>query len=244
MFDTTSILNVAWLGGSVLLTITVALLYARGLHSEFPWFFRYLLLVLGRAPVLFFLRPYRITYFYSYWIAEAITVGLSLLVILEIYRHVLRSGSFNMTRSMFFTLNVALLALAAAVALVIETADVAALWRAILVLTQTARIVQIGLLALLLIASMFFNFYWRSLPFGFALGYGIYATVELVATTFRSSLGSAGNNIFALSKVLGYQAAVLVWIVFIYRHRPEHSLRTLPSESMAEWLSPLEGSAK
>jgi hypothetical protein len=244
MFATISIFEFVWLSGLVLLALTAGLLYVRGLHREFPWFFAYLLLVLLRSPVLYFLKADRTTYFYSYWIVEGITVCLSLLVIYEIYRHVLGASSLNISRTSFFALSVGLFAVAAITAILIETADSHVLLRAVFILTRTARIVQVGLLILLLIASMFFNFYWQSLPFGFALGYGIYATVELVVTTFRSSLGAAGDNIFALSKVLSYQVAVLVWIVFIYRHRQGHSLQTLPSESMAEWFHPVGRTAK
>ncbi|HUS19815.1 MAG TPA: hypothetical protein VMZ25_09210 [Terriglobales bacterium] len=244
MMDTKTILNFAWLGGYLLLIAALVLLWARGLHREFPWFSRYLLLILGRSPLLFLVRNDRAAYFYSYWIFEAFTVALSFLVIFEIYRHVLASTSFNMTRSTFFTLGVGLFAVAALIAMLMETADVHIILRSIFILTRTVRIVQVGLFVMLLAASLFFNFYWQSLPFGFALGYGIYACVELVATTFRTSLGPAGDNVFAVAKVLGYQLAVMTWIAFIYRNRPQHGLKTMPEESISEWLRPLERSAE
>lgn len=238
-FDAKSVLDSAWFLGVGLMAITAGFLLWRGLHRQFPFFFAYVLFMLGRAPVLFILKTDRTLYFYSYWIAEAITVGISLLVIYEIYRHVLSSTTFSMSRSTFFMLCVGLFAVAAAVAFLLENADRPPTLRAIFILTSTVRLVQVGLLALLLIASMFFSFYWQSLPFGFALGYGLYATTELVASAFRASLGPSGDTIFALTKVLSYQVAVLVWIFFIYRHREGHALQTLPTESMSEWMQPL-----
>jgi len=238
-FDPKFVLDFTWVLCTCLMTVAAGLLWRRGLHRQFPFFFAYVLLILVRGPLLFLLRPDRTLYFYSYWIAEAVTVGLSLLVIYEIYRHVLNSTTLSISRSTFFTLCVGLFAVAAAVAFLLENADRPAMLRAIFILTGTVRLVQVGLLALLLIASMFFNFYWQSLPFGFAFGYGLYATTELVASAFRSSLGPSGDTIFALTKVLSYQVAVLVWIFFIYRHREEHALQTLPAESMNEWLQPL-----
>lgn len=237
--DAKSVLEFAWIVGMCLMAITAGLLWRRDLHRQFPFFFAYVLLVLGRSPVLFLLKQDRTVYFYAYWAAEAITVGLSLLVIYEIYRHVLSCTTFTMSRSTFFTLCVGLFAVAAAVAFLLESTDRPAMLRAIFILTGTVRLVQVGLLALLLIASMFFNFYWQSMPFGFALGYGLYALTELVVSAFRSSLGPSGDTIFALTKVLSYQVAVLVWIVFIYRHREEHALQALPGESLNEWLQPL-----
>lgn len=219
-----------------LIAITLKLVYARDLQWQFPWFVRYLWLVLLRAPVLFLLRPYRSVYFYAYWIAEIVTVALSLVVIFEIYRQVLSSSGLHISRSTFFLVTAALLALAAGGAFFLETSESYASMRAVLILTQTARIVQVGLFVLLLAASFFFNFYWQSLPFGFALGYGLYATIELVSTVFRASLGPAGNDIFVIAKIWSYQFAIMVWILFLWRHRAEHALKKMPAESVTPWL--------
>ncbi|HUR36474.1 MAG TPA: hypothetical protein VM009_01570, partial [Terriglobales bacterium] len=154
------------------------------------------------------------------------------------------SSTLNIRPSTFFTLCVGLFTAAVATAVVMEAADGPALLRAIFILTRTVRIMQVGLFVLLLIGSLFFNFYWQSVPFGVAIGYGVYATTEMLVTTFRSALGPAGDSIFAVTKVLSYQVAVLIWIVYIYRHRQHHALQTLPSESLAEWMRPLEGPAK
>jgi hypothetical protein len=245
MLTAANIASHMWLVGGILLIVTIALLYKRGLHRDFPWFFRYLLLVLVRSPILFAIRMMDSTaYFYTYWILEAVTVAVSFLVIFEVYRHVLRSSTLNIRPSTFFTLCVGLFAAAAATALVIEVTDGPALLRAIFVLTRTVRIMQVCLFVLLLIGSLFFNFYWQSVPFGVALGYGIYATTEMLVATFRSSLGPAGDLIFAVTKVFSYQVAVLIWILYIYRHREHHALQTLPAESLSEWMGPLEGSAE
>lgn len=240
MFEPSVILNITWLVSTLLLAVTTALLVARGLHREFPWFFRYLLVVLGRGPVLFLIRADPAAYFYGYWLAEALTAGVSFFVIREVYQQVAGESSLRMSRSSFFALNVGFMVLATVVALFMDTADGPPTLRAIFVLTHTVRTMQIGLFVVLLITSLFFNFYWQSLPFGIALGYGTYATVELVATAFRSSLGPAGDLLFQLAKVLGYQVAVMLWIVFLCRHRRGHSLSELPASDLSDWLPAVE----
>jgi hypothetical protein len=240
MLETKAILNMTWLVGTALLGVTAGLLYLRGLHREFPWFFRYVLVVLGKAPVLFLLRSDRFAYFYAYWLAETLVAVLSFFVIWEVYRSVAGQSSLRMSRSSFFSLSVGFLAVAALVALFMDTEDSPAILRAILVLTHVARTMQIGLFAVLIVASLFFNLYWKSLPFGITLGYGLYATIELVATVFRASVGPSGDAMFRLSKVLGYQVAILVWIVFLLRHRRGHALEKLPATDIAEWLPAVE----
>jgi hypothetical protein len=95
---------------------------------------------------------------------------------------------------------------------------------------------QVGLLVALLLASVFYGFYWQSFPFGIAVGYGIYAVIELTAAQLRTTAGESGNVMFQLSKVLGYHLAVLIWIAFLARHRTQHALKDLPTESMKDWL--------
>jgi len=232
-----AILNAVWPVSTALLAITAFMLYRRRLHREHPFFFGYLLFVGGRSPILFLLRRDQGAYFYAYWAAEAVTVAISFLVIYEIYQHVAGSSSLTTSRSTFFSLTVGFLALAALSALFMETPPGSPLVRGIMVLTHSARTMQAGLLALLMAASLFFNFYWKSVPFGFALGYGIYATVELIATALRTSIGLSADPIFRLAKVLGYQVALVVWVVFIYRHREAHALKELPSQSMNDWVA-------
>jgi hypothetical protein len=245
-FKITVLLKVIWLAGTLLLMTTALLAYRRGLHREYPWFFRYILFTLGRAPVFYLLgTDYALNrvpdiYFNSYWIAEALNVGLSFFVIFEIYQHVAGSSSLKASRSTFFTLTVFFIVIAAFAAWMMDTPPGSPILRTIFVLTHTARTTQLGLLALLMVASLFFNFYWESLPFGFALGYGVYAAIELAATSVRTLMGTSANDVFSLSKVLGYQFAVVLWIVFIYRTREVHALKELPGPSMAEWLPLLE----
>lgn len=245
-FSITAILNVIWLVSTILLALTLASIAIRGLHRDLPWFTRYLYVVLGKAPILFVLRKDYFSYFYTYWTFEAVIAVLSMFVIYEIYRQVFDSSHITITRSTFFSLCVAWVALAAVIAFFLGAADPSPTIRAILVLTQTVKIVQVGMLALLLVASVFFNFYWRSMPFGVALGYGIYATIELVATISRAVVGhhvstdsATTNNVWALTKVLGYQIAIVIWMLFAYRHNPAPALDKLPPESAGEWLRPL-----
>ncbi len=238
--DVNAVLNLTWLVSTLLLAVTAMLVARRGLHREYPWFFRYVLVVCGRAPILYLLRGDRENYFYAYWSAEAVTVGLSFFVIFEIYRHVAGSSSLGVSRSTFFSLSVGFLAIAAIIAMLMDTPPGQPLITLILVLTHAVRTMQVGLLALLLVASLFFNFYWQSMPFGFALGYGVYAMAELLGTAFRTSFGPSGDSVFRLTKVLGYQLAVVLWITFIFRHREEHALKELPDEPLAEWLAVTE----
>jgi hypothetical protein len=112
-----------------------------------------------------------------------------------------------------------LLVVAAVIALEIQGADTQRAIYAILVFSRTVRIVQVGLMLVLMVLSLSFGFYWNSQAFGIALGFGFYASMELVNHTARALLGSTGNRIWAWVSVLSYQCAALIWLVYATKGR-------------------------
>jgi hypothetical protein len=101
LIDPKTILNFAWLSGALLLLTTSVLMYLRGVHRSFPWFFRYVLFVMGRAPILYLLRPDAHAYFYGYWVAEAVTVSLTFPVIYEVFHYAAGSSRLRISKSTF-----------------------------------------------------------------------------------------------------------------------------------------------
>jgi hypothetical protein len=89
----------------------------------------------------------------------------------------------------------------------------------ILVFSRTARIVQVGLMFILVLLSLSFGFYWSSQAFGIALGFGFYASIELVNHTVRALLGPIGHQIWAWASVLSYQCAAVIWIAYAAKGR-------------------------
>src|SRR5213595_3086024 len=75
---------VSFLNVLMLLAVVAIILY-RGLYREYPFFFSYLLVVLGGGVLRrVFLDPLSIRYFYIYWATEAVYVIFGFLVLYEV----------------------------------------------------------------------------------------------------------------------------------------------------------------
>jgi hypothetical protein len=129
------------------------------------------------------------------------------------------------------------------IALVVQGADANKVMYTIFVFTRTVRIVQVGLMLILVVLSLSFGFYWSSLAFGIALGFGFYASVELVNSTVRALLGPEGNRIWSLVSVLSFQCAACVWLAYAVKGR-KLPVMELPENKVALWSEPIERLSK
>ncbi len=232
--------------GTALLIPLIWILHRRGYRKMFPCFFVYLVVVLFKSETLQLIKPFsRSAYFYGYWTAEAITVLLSFTVIYEIYIHILTSGTLPINRTTFFRISVGLLLFASVIAVfTAHTAGYSLPIRAIIVLSSTARSVQVGLFALLASLSIFFGFYWTGFAFGIALGYGLYALEELANILVRASVGTIGQHVYEFVTVLAYDCAILIWLAYALKAKESTQLDTVPRNDAHIWFGPLERVAK
>ena len=81
--------------------------------------------------------------------------GLTILVVLT-------AGTLPVSKSTFMLIYAVLLVIAAVIALVMQGADTNKVMYTIFVFTRTVRIVQVGLMLILVVLSIAFGFYWSS----------------------------------------------------------------------------------
>jgi hypothetical protein len=209
-----------WILSPLLLLVTAYVMRRTRQSRFFPVFVVYLLWVAFSSYFnLAFLRVEPIIQFYSYWTTQAVSIGLSFVVLYEVFRNVLTEGTLPISKSNFVLMNGLLLMAAAAMALKLQGGDGDRTMYTVLVFSRTVRIVQVGLMLILIVLSLSFGFYWSSQAFGIALGFGLYASIELVNHTVRALLGPIGHQIWAWASVLSYQCAALIWIAYAAKGR-------------------------
>jgi hypothetical protein len=232
--------------GAALLLPLIWLMNRRGQRKIFPYFFIYLIVVLVKSAALLIIKPLSpIGYFYGFWTAEAITVLLSFGVIFEIYHHVLTSGTIPISKATFFTIAVILLLLSAVAApFAVHAEGYSTLLRTIFVLTSTLRFIQVALFVLLSFFSVFYGFYWTGQAFGIALGYALFAFMQLANTLARVSTGTVGHWVYVYVSMLGYQCAVLIWLLYAAKGQQQPRLKSVPEIQTELWAGALERLAK
>ena len=212
-----------WVSGPILLALTGGALLKRRLVYEFPVFFAYVAFhalrsVLFAVYLLYFQhRMSYADYFYAYWTAEAVSIGLGFAVIYEIYRLAFRN--YDALRQLgaliFGGAAVVLLAAAVLTAASAPGADAPGIVRAVVLLERSVRVMQCGLLAFLFVLSSFFGLHWRHRLFGIALGFGVFATIELAAVAVRSQMGAAAAAAYSHIGTAAYACGLLTWVCYL-----------------------------
>ena len=221
---------VLWIAPAVLLTAVATVMKVRRLERELPAFFAYCVFSAVRTPILLVVFHQTTAYFYSYWTAEALSAILGFAAIYEVFRHLFRAheatsrlGSllFRWTAAGFVLLAVVAAALA-------HRGDANWLAAGVLAVAQGVRLVQCGLLLFLFFFSSFSGHTWRSHLFGIAVGFGLFAAVQLVAAGMQAHLGMGNNTTWVWVNMTSYNCAVLVWMMYLLAPQPAEAAPPAP----------------
>jgi hypothetical protein len=86
---------------------------------------------------------------------------------------------------------------------------------AVFAFDRSIRLMQVGLFLLLLLLSRVLKNCWRQPVFGIALGFGVFASVELILVSVVMWSGNGQEDMISLLKSTAYNAITLVWIGYL-----------------------------
>jgi hypothetical protein len=161
--------------------------------------------------------------FQGYTNAYSIGLGLSaairFAVIYELYRHFLRRYPTldGPGRYLFCGSIGILLLIATVVGISAPATSTDPLFNATYAMDRAVSVLQCGLLISLFAFSRYFSLSWRSHAFGIALGFGIFASVELATSSVWLRLGAFGNRAVNLVTMATYHLCVLIWMFYLLR---------------------------
>src|SRR5580692_8720092 len=178
-----------WLAHPVLQTVIAIAMLRRGQHREFKYFFAYIVTQIASFAVVFSSsRYYPAACFYLSWTSTAISVALGFKVIHEAFLDVFRP--FHTLRDLgtvlFKWAGLVMLLVAGVVSVSTNSSDTPPWVQAITTAQRSVRIIQVGMVLLLLFFSRYLGASRRQLSFGIALGFGTFAMVELSLIAFWS----------------------------------------------------------
>jgi hypothetical protein len=182
-----------------------ALMFRRGLLRQFKFFFMYVIAQLITFAVLFPAYVWRSYYaaFYLYWCLNAVSVACGFLVIHEVFVDVFKS--FHTLRDLGTVST--------------NSSEMPPWEQAILTSQRCVRIIQIGMVLFLLFFSHYVGVSRRQHSFGIALGFGSFATIELVLIS--SWIGNhLGGPISSVLNATAYNATLVLWLSYVAIKRP------------------------
>lgn len=221
-----------FLAGVLLEGILVAVLLAKRMWRRFPIFVTYSSSIFLGGLVLFVTylsHPSRGVWFWAYWTNEAVGLLLGLGVVYEIFRHLIMPypGLRRFASTLFLA---AIILLFVFVGCVLASPQSNAkdfqVMRTLLVTSEAARMLEVGLLFCVFLFASVFGLHWRQYVFGVALGLGFFTVVELVRVAMRVHFGMQSSHFFDMVRMVSFNLGLLIWIGYILA--PE--LATSPSE--------------
>jgi hypothetical protein len=210
--------EVSWVAGPVLQIVVLTFMVRRKLHHVFPRFFSYILFQILKSAVLFLTyRYFEDNYFDAYWTGNAVSVLLAVTVMDEILRHLLKEyGGIQTLGTTIFRWACGLLLLLAVVgALSSQEGSADRVVAAVLAFERSVRLMQCGLFFLLMVLCRALRDCWKRHVFGIALGFGVFASIEVILISVVMSYGDRFGVMVSLVKSVAYNAVTLLWIGYL-----------------------------
>jgi hypothetical protein len=228
------LMDVNWLAGPLLQITLLTFMVRRQFHSVFPRFFSYILFQTLKSACLFVAyRYFPGSYFAAYWTGNAVSVIFAVAVMDEILRSLFKEyGGIQSLGTTIFRWSCGLLVLLAILgAWSSGEAGRDKVVAAVFAFDRSMRLMQVGLFLLLMLLCRVLRNCWRQPVFGIALGFGVFASVELILVSVVMWLGH-GDAAISLFKSVSYNAVTLVWIGYLKQQQqvvPEVEAATSPN---------------
>lgn len=181
-----------WIAPAVTFSLLTYVMARRKLRASYPYFFSYAIFQVISFGVQFstYHSSNRYAYFFAYWTLAALSVGLGFMVIYEVFREVFRP--FDGLRDLgkvLFRWAAAVLVVAAAIMVLINGGasrgtDIA--FSSVMALERSVRIMQCGLVLLMILCAPYVGLKWRHRVFGIGAGFGVLAAIDLIAVALVS----------------------------------------------------------
>jgi len=201
-----------------------AFVIRRGLLRQFKFFFGYLITQLLTFAIVFpaYLHSSASSFtFYSYWVFNAFSVTFGFLVIHEVFVDVFRM--FHTLRDLgtvlFKWAGLVMLLVAGVVSVSTNSSEMAPWMQAIITSQRCVRIIQVGMVMFLLFFANYVGVSRKQHSFGIALGFGLFACLELllISSWIGSHLSGPWISVVNMS---AYNCSLALWFGYVAVKRP------------------------
>jgi hypothetical protein len=237
-----SVSYIIWVLGGAGNLLALGLVFRRKVLRQFPLFSSYLVFhILEQLTAILVYHHFGRTswpYLYEYWTAQAIGIALRFGIIYEIFLHVLRSyDGLRHAGIVVLRWAAVLLAVAAVIAAVVGPHyEPGFALKGAVVLERSIDVVQCGLLVLLFLFASYFALTWRNYVFGIALGFGVIASMELLAAALATQFSFISDMILNSLPRIAYASATIIWAVYLLSPEPSRmEIKALPQHELEKW---------
>jgi len=210
-----------WITPHVLLGVVLLVFLRRGLQKHFPIFFSYVLFEVLQFLVAFAIAelPAHLLALYTRIHICALILGtlLKFGVIYEISRTLFAPGSVlsGTLRSLMQWISGILLLTTSFAAATLTGAQLQSIRNVFITLELSTNVIFGGLLLLIFLFARLFHISWRSHVAGIALGFGVFAALEIATTALRETSADSGNIIIDVVQMAAYHITAVIWLSYL-----------------------------
>lgn len=212
-----------WIAHPVLQAAVAFAMYWRKLHRSFPVFFAYILSQIVVFAIVFPLYLYGnySFFFYVYAGCIGISAAIGFKVIYEVFLDVFRPYHTlkDLGSVLFMWAGLVMLLVAGVVAASSANSEQGPLWQAVMTGQRCVRVIQVGLIIFLLVFSKYLGVSRRQHSFGVALGFGFFASAELMLVALRAG-SYLTENVASLANMTAYNCTILIWLGYMASKSP------------------------
>jgi hypothetical protein len=227
-----------WISQPVLQLAVAVAMFRRKLHKDFRIFF-----TLTVAQIVIFAITFPVyrwgnhaTYFDVFWFSTAINLVLEFKIIHEVFLDAFRP--YHALQD----LGTALFKWAALIMILVSVVLISTspswndpLLKTVMIAHRCVRVIQCGMVLFLLAFCKHVGLSWRRVGFGIALGFGVYAGLELLSNSLYSGDHISGDavNLINLST---YNVCIGLWLAYALLNRRETRVPVLVPQRWDEAL--------
>ncbi len=194
----------------------LVMMYKRGLNVDYPYFFNYTILQVVGEPILAIGSLYSYSfYYYGYWITTALSALISFAVLYEIFRNAFRpyEALRDLSLILFRWSGLVILLVAGMDAITsAQSSQSGPVTDAVFLAARSVRLMQCGLVFFLLLFSEYLGISKRVLLFGITLGFGLFASVNMLVDAGASHLGIINVSVLRTVNSLVYTFSTVIWL--------------------------------
>jgi hypothetical protein len=231
---------VLWVAPALSFSVLAYIMVKRKQRTRFPYFFSYAVFQVIAFAIQFstYQSSNRYAYFIAYWTLAALSVGLGFAVIYEVFTEIFRPfEGLRDLGAVLFRWAAAVLVVAAALMVLVGPAAEATthskiLLSCVVALERSVRVMQCGLVLLMILCTPYLGLHWRHRIFGIGAGFGLLAATDLIAVAVLSRVGYSAQMFYNLAHMAAFNTAALIWTVYFLRPEParQPALQLAPSE--------------
>jgi hypothetical protein len=237
-----------WIAPHLLQIGIAGIMFRRQLIRLFPWFFAYTCCEVLEFVLLFTLSAAgfgHALYLSVYSATIVVSTIFRFGIILEILRELTSSYVVlaRVVKPLFRWVGLGLTIASLVLAVYAGGNRSHHFWFVTNMVDRTVLILQTGLLLGLFLFSQYLTLSWRNSLFGIALGFGIYATVDLTTAAISSQAGYRHADLLNYIIMAAYHCSTVIWFFYLLRRErsPSDDVHDLPTHHEVEaWNEELE----